>query len=159
MTSSPSGNRYLDDDGKLVLRAEQFCREYIIDFSGQRAATRAGYPEKSARIRASEMLSLPAVQDRVAELMAERAKRTQIDADWTLQKLKLVADRCTDSATFDAAGANRALQLIGMHQGIFEADNRQRQPRTEQERIAAVDAEIEEMMARGDPRNGAATRH
>jgi len=140
-------------------RHERFCQEYIVDLNGKKAGIRAGYSPRTAESQASRLLSNDKVQERIAELQAERSERTAIDADWTLQKLKLVADRCTAEKTFDAAGANRSLQLIGMHQGIFEADNRQRTPRSDAERIAAVDREIEEMMARGNPGNGAATRH
>lgn len=51
-----------------------------------------------------------------------------------------------------------ALRDLGRHLGIFEKDNAQRAPRLEAERMAAIDAEIEEMMHR-DTGNGAATRH
>jgi phage terminase small subunit len=146
-------------DGNLKPRDEQFCQEYIVDYNGSKAAIRAGFPEKSARIRACELLAKPDIQARVAELLAEQQQRTGITADWTLQKLVKVAERCTTEETFDAAGANRSLELIGRHQGIFEADNRQRAPRGEAERIAAIDAEIEEMMARGNTGDGAPTKH
>lgn len=150
----------LDADGKMIPRIERFCQEYIVDFNGSAAALRAGFPgKKSARVRACELLATEPVQQRVAALLAERAERTAITADEVIRGIHGVATRCSAAETFDASGANRAWELLGKHLGIFERDNAQRRPMSEAERIAAVDAEIEEMMARGNPRDGAATRH
>lgn len=148
-----------DKAGKLTARADQFCREYIIDFVGAAAAIRAGVPEKGARVWACRSLAMEPIQARVAELMAERAQRTGVTADWVVNGIADVARRCSKQDTFDAAGANRAYELLGRHLGIFEKDNAQRTPRLEAERLAAIDAEIEEMMNRGHAGNGAATRH
>ena len=47
-------------------RHETFCREYIIDLNGTRAAIAAGYAKKGAHVTASRMLSNPKVQARLA---------------------------------------------------------------------------------------------
>ncbi len=158
MTNS---NRITDADGNLAPRVDLFCRELIVDFIGAKAAVRAGFPEKSAKVRACEMLADERVQARVAELMAERAARAGISADWVVSRLKAVAERCLQETpvmrdgkplmvetptgqvaaayTFDAAGANKALDLLGRHVGIFEADNRQRSQTVVEEIIRALD--------------------
>ena len=76
---------------KLPARQERFCQEYLIDLNGTQAAIRAGYSAKTAQEQASQNLSKLMVNDRIAELMAERAKRTGITADAVLQELWSIA--------------------------------------------------------------------
>lgn len=66
---------------------EAFAQEYIIDFNGAQAAIRAGYSEKTARTQASKLLTIPDISERVAELMQDRCERTQVDADYVLNRL------------------------------------------------------------------------
>ena len=122
-------------------KREQFCREYIIDLNGTQSAIRAGYSEKTANRIASEMLSKPDIQARIAELMQERSNRVRIDADWVLMAAKRVYDRCMQDEpvlerdgtpvmctteqgtvaaayTFNATGANKALETIGKHVAV-----------------------------------------
>lgn len=67
--------------------ALRFCEEYVVDLNGAAAARRAGYSEKRARIAASELLGMRAVQDRIGVLQAERSERTAITADHVLELL------------------------------------------------------------------------
>ena len=60
---------------------ERFCQEYLIDLNGKQAAIRTGYSEATAAAQASRLLTNVNIQERVAELQAERSKRTTIDAD------------------------------------------------------------------------------
>lgn len=116
----------------LNRRQELFCHEYVVDANGAQAAIRAGYAEVSARVTACRLLGKPAVQDRVAELMSERMERVGVDADVVLYGLRTVVDRSlqarqvldregepTGEWEFNAAGANRALELLGRHLGLF----------------------------------------
>lgn len=64
-----------------------FCSEYIIDFNGQRAATAAGYSERTARSKASQLLTKVNIQQRLSELKAERVERLEASADSVLQEL------------------------------------------------------------------------
>ena len=68
-------------------RHETFCREYIIDLNGTRAASAAGYAKKGAHVTASRMLSNPKVQARVAELMKEKADKLDLSAEKVLGEL------------------------------------------------------------------------
>jgi phage terminase small subunit len=147
-------------DGKLRPRDEQFCKEYIIDFNGQNAAIRAGFPPKSARIKACQALARPEIQARVTELIAERGERTGITADWVVNSIAAVARRCTAADTFDASGANRALELLGRHLGIFEKDNAQRAASTVEDIIRALDERDQRFTGDVSPDAGIATyRH
>lgn len=52
-------------------RHEYFCRQYVQDFVGSRAAIRAGFSERTARQIAYELLTRPDINARVEELKAE----------------------------------------------------------------------------------------
>lgn len=75
---------------KLTSKQERFCREYVIDLNGTQAAIRAGYSEDSARAIACENLTKPDIAARVAELMKERADKTDITAEKVLRELALL---------------------------------------------------------------------
>lgn len=66
---------------------ERFCQEYLIDNNGAQAAIRAKFGKKSARSKASQLLTKVNIQDRIAELRVEREKRTQISQDRVLKEL------------------------------------------------------------------------
>lgn len=87
---------------KLTSKQEQFCREYVIDSNGRQAAIRAGYSPKTATEISSEYLMKPHVQARVAELQAERQKRTDRSADEVLKKIWELAEfQLEDVCSFD----------------------------------------------------------
>lgn len=82
----------------MNIKRQQFCREYIIDLNGTQAAIRAGYAPRSAQVTASRLLSDDMVKAEIADLMAERAERTEITADRVLQELALIG--FADMATY-----------------------------------------------------------
>lgn len=65
----------------------RFVDEYLIDLNGAKAAIRAGYSADNARYIAYQLLQRPEVSAAVADALAARAERTQIDADWVLRRL------------------------------------------------------------------------
>lgn len=118
---------------------DAFCREYIIDLNGAKAAERAGYSIKTARQKACELLSNPDIQQRVSELKQERNERNQIDADYVLRQAVKLHERCMQEVSvkkgeagigmdeggnivgifeFNASGAAKALELIGKHVSV-----------------------------------------
>lgn len=112
---------------KLTNKQEAFCQEYLIDLNATQAALRAGYSEKTAKDIGCENLAKPNIQKKIAELMAKRSEKTEINAEWVLKSAKKVYDRCmqeeqviangepTGEYKFDSSGANKALDLIGKH--------------------------------------------
>lgn len=73
-------------DGKINAQMERFCQEYIKNPDNQTAAAAAaGY--KNAAVSASRNMDNPKVQERIAELMKHRNKRTKIGADYVLKRL------------------------------------------------------------------------
>lgn len=63
---------------KLTSREEKFCREYIIDFNGAGAATRAGYSKKAAKEQASYLLTKTNVQQFIQNLKQNSANKLEI---------------------------------------------------------------------------------
>jgi len=113
-------------------KQEQFCREYIIDLNATQAAIRAGYSPKTAGSVGHENLKKPEIASRITELQQERGKQSEITAQWVLDNLKFVAERCLTPEPmvdregniiewrFDSSGANKALETIGKHLGMFK---------------------------------------
>jgi len=57
-----------------------FCREYLIDLNATQAAIRAGYSDETENRIASKLLSKVDIQNRIAELKAQRNEQVNIDA-------------------------------------------------------------------------------
>lgn len=140
----------------LSPKVERFCQELMIDNIGTQAAIRAGYSKNTANEQASRLLAKHNVALRVKELRESLSEKTLISAEYVLKSLKSVAERCQQAEPvmrynpvdkemeqvkeedengnmvglyqFDSQGANKALELLGKHLGIFEADNSQKRP-------------------------------
>lgn len=115
----------------LTPKQEMFCKEYIIDLNATQAAIRAGYSEKTAKEIGCENLTKPNVSKRVQELLDERSKRTEISADYVLNGIKELTERCiqavpvvqdgepTGEYKFEANAALKGYELLGKHLKLF----------------------------------------
>ena len=104
---------------KLTPKQRLFVAEYLVDLNTTQAAIRAGYAPKAAGATGHNLLKKTEIQVAISEAVAEREKRTGITADWVLNSLRKVAERCMDDEHFDSSGANRSLELLGKHLKIF----------------------------------------
>ncbi|MCG7978253.1 MAG: terminase small subunit [Candidatus Thiodiazotropha endolucinida] len=77
---------------ELNPRQQIFCREYIIDFNGTRAAIDAGYSEKTASVQASRLLRNVKVQNALLKLIQERNERLRMTSDGVLERLTEESD-------------------------------------------------------------------
>lgn len=71
----------------LTDKQDIFCREYLIDLNATQAAIRAGYSAKTANRTASENMSKPDIQSRIAEVKAQRNDLVGINATYVLNRL------------------------------------------------------------------------
>lgn len=71
----------------LTPKQARFCEEYLIDLNATQAAVRAGYSKKTANVIGPENLAKPCIASRIAEAQSERTGRTQITADYVLERL------------------------------------------------------------------------
>lgn len=116
---------------KLTPKQQAFCEEYLIDLNATQAAIRAGYSEKTASEMGYENLSKPHIAEVIAELQSKRSAKTAISAEWVIERLQRVHDRCmqeeavmasdgpTGEYRFEHSGANKSLELIGKHLAMF----------------------------------------
>ena len=116
---------------------EWFCYEYIVDHNGTKAAVRAGYSEHTAAQQACRLLKREDVQARIEELEKDLCTSLGLTAGQVITDLMAVVRRCmqaepvkewdyeakeyreTGEWMFDSKGANKALELLGQHLGMF----------------------------------------
>lgn len=75
----------------LSKKQKTFCDEYLIDLNGTQAAIRAGYSPKTANEQASRLLANVNIRTYIDKAIAERSKRTGINADVVVRELARVA--------------------------------------------------------------------
>ena len=124
---------------KLTDKQTAFVREYLVDLNATQAAIRAGYSERTAYSVGQRLLKNVEIQRAVAAAQAQRARRVEVTQDYVLANLVEVVERTMQRApvldrkgeqvtdeegravwTFDATGANKALELLGKHLGVFD---------------------------------------
>ena len=72
-------------------RYETFCQEYLVDLNATQAAIRAGYAVDSAGVTGARLLKNAKISARIGQLMAERSKRTGVNADRVVRELARIA--------------------------------------------------------------------
>lgn len=72
---------------KLTAKQQRFVEEYLVDLNATQAAIRAGYSPNTANEQGSRLLANVSVRACIDIEMAERAKRTGINADRILIEL------------------------------------------------------------------------
>lgn len=76
---------------RLTQKQKRFVEEYLIDLNATQAAIRAGYSSESAKEIGCENLTKPNIRTHISIAMAERSKRTGINADRILTELAKIA--------------------------------------------------------------------
>ncbi len=124
---------------KLTAGQERFVDEYLVDLNATQAAIRAGYSAKTAHSCGPRLLANAGVAAAIALAKQARAEATKIDSEWVLRQAVALYQRCMQEIkpalhpktrrqlkddegnklfTFNAAAANRALELVGRHTDI-----------------------------------------
>lgn len=123
--------------GGLTERQRAFVHEVVRDESipAYRAYRNAGFKAKNdnvARVMSSRLLAKPHIKKEIKRLRERRAHRLEINEVWVLRKLIRNYRRAmqdipvldaegnpTGTYTYNGAVANRSLELIGKHLGMF----------------------------------------
>jgi phage terminase small subunit len=150
----------------LTDKQQLFVEEYLVDLNATQAAIRAGYSEDTARQMGSENLSKPDILDAIAAAKHLRSERTKINADYVLFQAVKLHERCMQEVEpvlgafgvqqrdeegravfkFNAAGAAKALELVGKHvdvqafRDVAEVNVTTLSPAERRERIAQLEA-------------------
>lgn len=116
----------------LTEKQKRFIDEYLVDLNATQAAKRSGYSAHTAMEQGYQLLQNTSVLGHLRVKQEALAKRTELTQDWVISRLKEVAERCmsaepvldhdgepTGEYIFQANGANRSLELLGKHIGMF----------------------------------------
>lgn len=122
----------------LTAKQQLFVQEYLIDLNATQAAIRAGYSPKTAYSMGQRLLKNVEVAAAIAEALAKRAERVEIDQDYVLRQAVKLHERCMQEVApftdrkgehihdengnplyvFNANGAAKALELVGKHVAV-----------------------------------------
>lgn len=138
-SKNPQNN--IEKRKKLTSKQQRFVEEYLIDLNATQAAKRAGYSKNRASEIGHQLLQKTTVREAIDAAKLERAARQEIKQDYVLQNLKEIVERTMQRApvcnskgeqlqdengnnlwVFDAKGANKALELLGKHLGLFQGN-------------------------------------
>jgi phage terminase small subunit len=142
MAKPKAPNAAIPADRPLTPQQERYCQEFLIDLNQSKAAIRAKYGEKNARSVASHLMDDDRIQKRIQSLMDERKKRTDINADYVLNKIQETVERCSQAEPvrnqfgqpvftqgpdgelaaayrFDSGGVLKGCELLGKHLKLF----------------------------------------
>lgn len=75
----------------MTKKQKRFIEEYLIDLNATQAAIRAGYSPSTAKAIGSENLTKPDIKAQIDKAMAERSRRTGVNADRVLMELAKIA--------------------------------------------------------------------
>ena len=107
----------------LTAKQKLFVAEYLIDLNATQAAIRSGYSEKTAQAIGAENLTKPLIASAIQEAMDKRSAKTEINAEYVLNGIKGVIERCTkevnESDKFDPSPALKGYELLGKHLKLF----------------------------------------
>lgn len=114
-----------------------FCREYVKDYNGTQAAIRAGYSEKTAAVKASQLLKNKDILNTIKQFQKELVESSCLTEYKVIAKVEEVLERCmsaepvmewnyeehcyepTGEYQFDSKGALKAIEMLGKHLGMF----------------------------------------
>ncbi|HFH4016844.1 terminase small subunit [Pseudomonas aeruginosa] len=72
----------------LTKKQSLFVDEYLIDLNATQAAIRAGYSTRRATEIGYQLLQRPEVAQAIQAAMAERSRRTEVEADYVIRRLR-----------------------------------------------------------------------
>ena len=110
------------DVSKLTEKERIFADEYIKTTNATQSAITAGYSEKTARSKGSQLLTKVNVRKYIDEVMHERSKNTIATADEVLEYLtSVVRGEEKDAFGLDVSIADRtkAAELLGKRYMLF----------------------------------------
>lgn len=128
--------------GKLTDKQKRFVEEYLIDLNATQAAIRAGYSEDTAYSQGQRLLKNVEVKAAISEAQNKRAERVNVTQDDVINglleviaismgKQKITETELSkadgsivpvdvEKSCFEPHAANKALELLGKHLGMFK---------------------------------------
>jgi phage terminase small subunit len=116
----------------LTKKQSDFCRHYLTEPNGTKAAEKAGYAAGSADVASARLLRNASVLAEIARLRSQVSRVAVVDAAYVLTRLRENVERAmtsepvrdadgnaTGEYRYEGAVANRALELLGKTLGMF----------------------------------------
>ena len=75
----------------MTKKQKRFIEEYLIDLNATQAAIRAGYSTDTANEQGCRMLANVSIRSQIDKAIAERSKRTGVNADRVIMELAKIA--------------------------------------------------------------------
>ena len=105
---------------KLSPKQAIFVTEYLIDLNATQAAIRTGYAAGSADVTGARLLGNASIAAAIQAKMDRRSLRTEITADYVLEGIKAVTERCIEEGEgFAPMAAFKGFELLGKHLKLF----------------------------------------
>lgn len=101
----------------LTVRQRRFVEEYLVDFNGAAAVSRAGYDSKHPNRMAYQLLKNPAIRIAIDQLTLERASDFVIKPDYVIQKITKTIEKAENDNNHNAV--LRGCELLARHLGMF----------------------------------------
>jgi phage terminase small subunit len=101
----------------LTPKQQRFCEEYVVDLNGTQAAIRAGYAAPTANRTASKLLSKTDIQAEIQSRRQAITTKTELKAEWIIDRLRREATLSDESATHSARVA--ALTTLAKISGLL----------------------------------------
>lgn len=120
---------------RLTPKQQRFVDEFLVDLNATAAYKRAGYAGSgnTAEVNAHRLLRNAKVAEAIQEARQARSQRTALTQDYVLERLRQNAERAmqaepvldregnpTGAYVYQGSVANRALELLGNHLGLFK---------------------------------------
>jgi phage terminase small subunit len=116
---------------KLSPKERAFCREYVTLREGQAAATKAGYSAKTARSKASQLLTKVNIKQEIARLNSKLEEKSLITKQRVLDELALVGfSDMADCITVGSEGQVQVKTFEEMPKGASRAISRIKEKRS-----------------------------
>jgi len=124
------------EDDKLTIKQERYAQGLFAGLSQREAYKRAynasNMKDSTIDRNACELAGDNKISTRIEYLTNEFKERNMLTVEWVLNNLKYVTERClqqqavldregnnTGEYKFEHTGANKSLELIGKHLGMF----------------------------------------
>lgn len=101
----------------LTTRQRRFVEEYVVDYDGAAAVSRAGYNTKWPARMAYEMLQHPGIKAAIDQLTLQRAEQTTLKPDYVMKKIKRTIEKAEQDGNHTAV--LRGCEILARALGMF----------------------------------------
>jgi hypothetical protein len=102
---------------RLTVRQRRFVEEYLVDFNGAAAVSRAGYGTKSPKRLAYEMLQHPGILAAIDQVTLSRAAESTLKPEYVMNKIRKTIEKAEEDGNHNAV--LRGCEIMARALGMF----------------------------------------